>query len=148
MGLLGPLYEWFQSIAEWTQALAEVCYPGSGTRIHLSRDLHINNLELPLIPAPNRQAPLVDLLDHVLCGTSLNLDEVINTLQGHAAITAHVNPCWGSLTFGNWHAWTTSFQGDYHSPSVLVSLMEVPTGSELSKLAMVLLPAPSKNYSC
>lgn len=140
-GILTPLVGWLQSITEWSQALSEICYPNSGTKVHLSRNIQIHNLEMPQIIDPNRQTPLVDLLDHVISGTSLNLEEVINILQEHAATMAYVNPCWDPLNFANWHAWSTNFRGGYHSPSMLVSLMEIPNGTGLSKLAMV-LPLP------
>lgn len=138
MGILAPLVDSFRSIIQWSQAVAEICHPRSGTKVHISRDIQIHNLQCPAIPDPRKQATLNHLLDHVLSGTSLQLEEVIQTIQEHAESAQFFDNGWRSLTSTKWTRWSNNFEGDYHAPSMLISLMEIPDSSNLSRLAIVL----------
>lgn len=125
----GAVVRWLRCATQWSVALSEIIQPTSRAhKILLARDVQVMSVQVPTVVDPDKQAPLDELLDHVLSGTGISLAVAVHSLQSTAANNI-TNPNgidgWNRLTSGLWDQWSTTFKGKYHCESVLASLIEM-----------------------
>lgn len=145
---------WLHSVTQWSVALSEIIQPSSRAhQILLAKNVKIVSVRVPGVENPRRQAPLNDILELVVRGTGIDLDDAVGFFQGLADRNGHHydesgidSNGWARLSARQWDTWATTFTGKYHCESVLASLLEMKNGNNCLVALANVPPTPLSSY--